>query len=181
MTESSIAILPDAFASPPARFQAHTSDLVERAFHVWSTVAGRNATLTASLLAREADDGAATPAGSTVRRWANEQHWHTRADADLLQTSARSLAELRAGWLGALSLAQQVLTAGLIGDLDDLPHAGAARLKSAELVLKTLQHANATIVPSESAATPRDDEENLSLDQRARRQRARMMEQNAAR
>jgi hypothetical protein len=96
-----------------------------------------------------------------------------------MQTSARTLAELRAGWLGALSLAQQTLMAGLVGDLDDLPHAGAARLKSAELVLKTLQHANATIVPSEATVTPREDNATLSLEQRARRARARMREQNA--
>ena len=91
-----------------------------------------------------------TPAGSTIRRWAAEELWAARADADLVQTCARTLAEFRAGWLGALSLAQQTLMAGLVGELDDLPHAGAARLKSAELVLKTLQHARATIVPSES-------------------------------
>jgi hypothetical protein len=174
MTESPLAVL-----LAPARFQAHAPELVERAFQLWSTVAGRNATLTASLLAREADDGTPTPAGSTVRRWAADELWSDRADADLTQTSARSVAALRAGWLGALSLAQQTLMAGLVGDLDDLPHAGAARLKSAELVLKTLQHANATIVPSESAATPQDDDPTLSLEQRARRARARMREANA--
>jgi hypothetical protein len=181
MTESSLAVLPTAFASPPARFQAHAPELVERAFHLWSTVAGRNATLTASMLAREVDEGEATPAASSIRRWAVEQHWHARADADLVQTSARTLAELRAGWLGALSLAQQTLMAGLVGDLDDLPHAGAARLKSAELVLKTLQHAGATIVPSESPATRQDDDQTLTLEQRARRMRAMMAERNALR
>src|SRR5215212_144310 len=148
MIESSLAVLPAVLASP-ARFQAHSPELVERSFHLWSPVAGRNARLVASLLTREAEEGEVTPAGSSIRRWAVEQHWHARADADLVQTSGRTLAELRAGWLGALSLAQQTLMAGLVGELDDLPHAGAARLKSAELVLKTLQHANATIVPSQ--------------------------------
>ena len=181
MTDSPLAVLPVAVLPSPARFQAHAPELVERAFQLWSTVAGRNATLTASLLTREVDDGTPTPAGSTVRRWASEQCWDARADADLVQTSKRALAELRAGWLGALSLAQQTLMAGLVGDLDDLPHAGAARLKSAELVLKTLQHANATIVPSESAVTPHDDDQPLTLEQRARRMRALMSEQNARR
>lgn len=90
------------------------------------------------------------------------------------------MAALRAGWLDALSLAQPTLMAGLVGDLDDLSHAGAARLKSAELVLKTLQHAGATIVPSESAAASLEDEASLSLEQRARRMRQRLMEANAS-
>jgi hypothetical protein len=96
-----------------------------------------------------------------------------------VQTSARTLAELRAGWLGALSLAQQTLVAGLVGELDDLPHAGAARLKSAELVLKTLQHAGTTIVPTATEITPMRDDPSLSLDQRARMSRARILEANA--
>jgi hypothetical protein len=108
-----------------------------------------------------------------------EASWAARADADLLQTSARTVAELRAGWLGALSLAQQTLVAGLVGELDDLPHAGAAQLKSAELVLKTLQHAGTTIVPTVTEAAPLVDDPTLSLDQRARRSRARILEANA--
>src|SRR5215207_2157307 len=181
MPESSLAVLPTALASPPARFQAHAPELVERSFHLWSTIGGRNASLVASLLMREADEGQVTPAGSTIRRWASEQLWHARADADLVQTSARTLAELRAGWLGALSLAQQTLMAGLVGELDDLPHAGAVRLKSAELVLKTLQHAGATIVPAENPAALQDDDQPLTLEQRARRMRAMMAERNALR
>jgi hypothetical protein len=170
-----------AIGPAPSRFVAHPDDVRERSFHLWSTVAGRNAALTASLLQREAEDGTPIPAGSTVRRWAAEEDWDARAEADLIQTSGRSLAALRAGWLGALSLAQQVLIAGLVGDLDDLPHAGAARLKSAELVLKTLQHASASIVPSQAEATPQEDDSDLSLEQRARRQRSRMRERNAGR
>jgi hypothetical protein len=162
-----------------ARFAAHSGDVRERSYHLWSSVAGRNAVLTASLLQREAEDGTPIPAGSTVRRWAAEEDWDARADADLTQTSGRTLAALRAGWLGALAMAQQVLIAGLAGDLDDLPHAGAARLKSAELVLKTLQTAGATIVPSESAVRPLEDDSTLSLTQRARRARARLYEENA--
>ena len=128
---SSLAVLPASGLPAQSRFQAHAADVVDRAFALWSTVAGRNAALTASLLAREADEGEATPAGSTVRRWAAEASWAARADADLLQTSARTVAELRAGWLGALSLAQQTLVAGLVGELDDLPHAGAAQTEIA--------------------------------------------------
>lgn len=96
-----------------------------------------------------------------------------------MQRSARTLAELRAGWLEALSLAQQTLVAGLVGELNDLPHAGAARLKSAELVLKTLQHAGATIVPTATEATPLVDDPTLSLAQRERAMRARILEANA--
>jgi hypothetical protein len=176
---SSLAVLPASGLPAQSRFQAHAADVVDRAFALWSTVAGRNAALTASLLAREADEGEATPAGSTVRRGAVEASWAARADADLLQTSARTVAELRAGWLGALSLAQQTLVAGLVGELDDLPHAGAAQLKSAELVLKTLQHAGTTIVPTVTEAAPLVDDPTLSLDQRARRSRARILEANA--
>ena len=51
-----------------------------------------------------------------------------------------------------------------MGELDDLPHGGAARLKSADLGLKTLQH-DPVIVRSESAALPVVAEAELSLDE----------------
>src|SRR5688500_8265786 len=98
-----------AIVPGPSRFAAHPEEVRERSYHLWSSVAGHNASLVASLLQREAEDGTPTPAGSTVRRWAAEEAWDARADADLVQTSGRTLAALRAGWLGALSLAQQVL------------------------------------------------------------------------
>jgi hypothetical protein len=46
--------------------------------------------------------------------------------------------------------------------------------------LKTLQHANAVIVPSESAALPPGDEAELSVAERARRLRQAYREENAA-
>jgi hypothetical protein len=169
---------PDA----PALFESWDDAIHERAFALWSTVAGRNAALTASLLMREAEDGTPTPAASTVRRWAADpdEDWHARADADLMHTNGRSVGQLRAGWLGALTLAQQTLLAGLVGDLDDLPHAGAARLKSAELVLKTLERAGAMIVPQEQDAISVGVEQKLSLAERARRARERIVEGNSA-
>ena len=95
-----------------------------------------------------------------------------------MQRSARTLAELRAGWLEALSLAQQTLVAGLVGELNDLPHAGA-RLKSAELVLKTLQHAGTIVVPTATEATPLVDDPSLSKDQQTRWMGQRILEANA--
>jgi hypothetical protein len=47
--------------------------------------------------------------------------------------------------------------AGMVDELADLPHGGAARLTSAELVSKTLQDANAVIVPSGNVAVPSMD------------------------
>lgn len=172
------AIAPIPSRAGPERFAAYSPERVERTFHLWSTVVGRNATLTASLLAREAEEGETTPAASSVRRWTAQESWAARADADLTNTHSRTVAELRAGWLGALTLGQQTLLAGLVGDLDELPHAGAARLKSAELVLKTLERAGAVIVPRKDTITDQAAEK-LTVQERARRMRESIAAENA--
>jgi hypothetical protein len=63
-----------------------------------------------------------------------------------------------------------MLPAGMVDNLDDLPHGGAARLKSAERVLATSWH-DSVIVPSESAALPPVDAAEPSVAERARRLR----------
>jgi len=52
-------------------------------------------------------------------------------------------------------------------------------LNSAELELQTLQHAGTTIVPTATEANPLVDDPTLSLDQRGRMARARILEANA--
>jgi hypothetical protein len=64
----------------------------------------------------------------------------------------------------------QMLPAGMVDDLDDLPDGGAARLKSAERVLETSWH-DPAIVPSGSAALPPVDAAEISVAERARRLR----------
>jgi hypothetical protein len=157
-------------SSAPARFESWPSGMYQRTFELWSTVGARNAAATERLLALEAE-GAATPAASTVRRWAIADGWDAQADADLERTRGRTLRQLQAGWLGALQLAQITLVDSMTGGLDGLPHGGAARLKAAETVLRTIGQSGLLATLPDPAPPDAEATASLSVDERLRRSR----------
>lgn len=155
----------------PARFESWPEDIQERAYDLWSSIGARNAGRTALLLTRELGDGAPVPAGSTIRRWARDQAWESRSNADLERSHGRTLYALQVGWLAALQLAQQTLLDGMAGALDDAPGYGLARIKSAEVALRVVERAGLlAILPTppeperaESDNLPRDQKEALAM------------------
>jgi hypothetical protein len=141
----------------PALFEPWSQDVQERTFHLWSTIGARNAGRTAVLLARELGEDAPLPTPSTIRRWAHDGAWTAKADADLEQSHGRTVYELQVGWLAALRLAQQTLLDGMAGTLDEAPHAGIARLKAAEITLRTIERAGLlAILPQRPKPEPED-------------------------
>jgi hypothetical protein len=141
---------------PPSRFAAWPDDTYHRVKELWSSVAGRNASAVERLLAAESE-GAAVPAASTIRRWASDDDWDIAADAHLEQTRGRTLRHLQAGWLAALELAQATLIQGMTGGLDDAPYGGSARIKSAEVTLRTIERAGLLATLPDAAPPGKDD------------------------
>ena len=94
------------------------------------------------------------------------------------RTQGQSLRALRAGWVAAILLAQQALLDGLTSSSDGLSHTAVlARVKCAELALKTVAQTSLVVVPPEALATM-EDEEHLTVDQRSRQLRALYVAQN---
>jgi hypothetical protein len=165
--------------SVPARFESWAPDIVQRSYEIWSTLGNRNASRTEMLLAREADEGTSIPASSTIRKWASAGAWASRADADLETAHGKTLHELQVGWLAVQRLSQETLLDALAGALDGCPHGGAARLKAVEIGLRTIERAGLlAVLPEPQRAA--ENEEHLTLDQRARRMRSLMAERNRA-
>jgi hypothetical protein len=76
------------------------------------------------------------------------------------------LYELQVGWLAGLRLAQKTLLDGMAGEFDELPMSGAARIKSAEVVLRTVERAGLlAILPQAPAREARVDFDALSLEE----------------
>src|SRR5689334_17554590 len=96
--EPEFAVVP---LSPPrpARFEEWHDDVKSRCYELWASIASRDATRTITLLARELGDEAPLPHPSTVRRWAINGSWSSRADGDLQQSHGRTLYELQVNWL----------------------------------------------------------------------------------
>jgi hypothetical protein len=150
----------------PARFEPWPQDVQERTFYLWSTLGARNGSRTALLLARELGEDASIPTPSTIRRWAHDSAWAAKADADLERSHGRSVYELQVGWLAALRLAQQTLLDGMAGALDEAPHAGIARLKAAEIALRTIERAGLLAMLPQRLEPEREDESHLSRAER---------------
>jgi hypothetical protein len=159
------ALVP-APAGQPARFEPWPQDVQERTFQLWSTLGARNGGRTALLLARELGEDVPLPTPSTIRRWAVDLAWAARADADLERSHGRTLYELQVGWLAALRLAQQTLLDGMAGALDEAPHAGIARLKAAEITLRTIERAGLLVILPQQPEPERRDESQLSRAER---------------
>jgi hypothetical protein len=116
------AITPASPADRPARFAAWSDDIKTRAFALWSTVAMGSAPRTEYLLAQEAGEDVAVPASSTIRMWAAQGGWTSRADADLVQTHGRTLRQLQAIGLQTIALAHSTMLDAMTGMLDDAPY-----------------------------------------------------------
>jgi hypothetical protein len=154
-------------ASAPALFEAYPPEIVERSFALWSTIAGRCGARVVRLLAREQGDEVALPTASTVNRWALNDAWAAKADADLEHSHGKTLHELRVGWLAALRLSQQVLLDGMAGELDELPYGGAGRLKAAEITLRVFERAGwEALLPKPNTESDRREWESLTLEER---------------
>src|ERR671917_369034 len=89
-----IVPLPSLVPAPP--------EIVERAYELWSTVGGRNASATRRLLEAEAEDGDAVPTDRAIRKWAKEHGWHERADLQLRETAGNTDYELGVKWRALL-------------------------------------------------------------------------------
>jgi hypothetical protein len=151
----------------PARFESYPLELMERAFELWSTIAGRSGARVVRLLSGEYEAGTALPTASTVNRWALDGSWTAKADADLARSHGRTLYELQLGWLAGLRLAQQTLLNAMVGELDHLPMSGAARIKAAEIVLRTIERGGLlAILPQAEAQESTIDWNSLSLEER---------------
>jgi hypothetical protein len=114
------------------------------------------------------------PTPSTVNRWALDEAWAARADADLERSHGRTLYELQVGWLAALRLAQQTLLDAMAGALDEAPHAGIARLKAAEITLRTIERAGLLAMLPQRPEPEPEDESHLSRAEREARAAERM-------
>ena len=141
----------------PARFEAWPEEAKDRCKALWGTIANRNASRVEWLYSREVPAGTAIPAAATIRRWAHDECWGAWFDRDLAESHGKTLRELRTGWLAALQLSQETLIDAMVGRLDDLPHAGAGRIKSAEVVARLVaQSGLLAVVPEpEPAGEPR--------------------------
>ena len=173
------AITPAPPADRPARFAAWPTDIKTRAFELWSTVAMGSAPRTEYLLAQEYGKGVAVPAASTIRMWAADEGWAAQRDDALDQTAGHSLRQLQARTLHAVALAQETMIDAMVGLLDDKPYAGAGRIKAAESLLRLAERSGIPLVRSTLDAPPATAEWNLSLAERARRQRERIVADNA--
>jgi hypothetical protein len=151
---------------PPARFESYPPELMERAFELWESIAGRSGARVVRLLRGEFGEETALPTASTVNRRALTEAWAARADADLERSHGRTLYELQVGWLAGLRLAQQVLLDAMVGEFDHLPMGGAARIKSAEITLRVIERAGLlAILPQAPAQEATVDFDALSLEE----------------
>jgi len=161
----------------PARFESYPPEIMGRAFEVWSTIAGRSGARVVRLLSREYGEETALPTPSTVNRWALDLAWAARADADLERSHGRTLYELQVGWLAGLRLAQQTLLDGMAGEFDDLPMSGVARIKSAEIVLRTIERAGLLAMLPQRPEPEHVDTSQLTLAEREALASARLVEE----
>jgi hypothetical protein len=120
---------------------------------LWSSIGNRNAGRVEWLYAREVPEDVTIPAAVTIRQWARDECWGAWADADLADSHGKTLRELRTGWLAALRLSQETLLDAMSGRLDHLPHAGAGRLKAAEVTLRTIAQSGLLAVAPEPDLT----------------------------
>jgi hypothetical protein len=150
----------------PAPFASWPADTKQRCRTLWSSIGNRNASRTEWLYAREVPDGVAIPAAATIRTWAREESWSAWADADLDASHGKTLRELQTGWLSALKLSQETLIDAMCGRLDDLPYAGAARVRAAEVVAKLIaQSGLLAVAPEPEAQKSRIDWSTMSLEE----------------
>jgi hypothetical protein len=162
---TTLRVVPD-LVSPPALFDAYDDEIVTRAYELWASIAGRSAARTVRLLGREYEDGTSLPTARTVSRWASEQAWKARANADLELSDGRTFHELQVGWLAAQQLAQATLLDGMAGELDELPFGGAGRLKAAELTLRTIERSGLLAVMPTALKGSDIDYASLSTDEK---------------
>ena len=166
-------------ADAPARFEAWSADVKTRAFELWSTIAIGSAPRTEYLLAQEYGEGIAVPAASTIRMWANTEGWAAQRDDTLDQTAGRSLRHLQATSLLAIALAQETMIDAMTGLLDTAPYGGSGRIKAAEAMLRQAERCGVQLVRTDVDPLPEAETQNLSLAERARRARERIVAQNA--
>ena len=136
--------LPSLVPAPP--------EIVERAYELWSTVAGRNAAATRRLLDSEAEAGDAVPTDRAIRKWATEHGWHERADLQLRETAGRTVFELGVKWRALLLGAADVLLAAQTGGYAGREMEGALAVKASEIALRQIERG---ILPLEVELPPK--------------------------
>ena len=163
--DSELSVLPLP-QHPPARFESYPVEIMERAFELWSTIAGRSGARVARLLSSEFGEETALPTPSTINRWALDDAWTAKADAHLERSQGRTLFDLQVGWLAGLRLAQKTLLDGMVGEFDDLPMGGANRLKAAETVLRVIERAGLlAVLPQAEAQEKTNGWESMTLEE----------------
>lgn len=168
--DADLALVPaPTSAAPLARFQPWPEDVKERCKELWGSIGNRNAGRVEWLYAREVPEGVSIPAAATIRTWAREECWGAWADASLAESHGRTLRDLQTGWLAALCLSQETLIDAMCGRLDDLPHAGAGRIKSAEVTLRLIAQSGLLAIAPEPEAQeqPRDWEAMTTAEKEA--------------
>jgi hypothetical protein len=113
--------------------------------------------------------------------WAREEAWEDWANAELSRTQGRTLYQLQVGWLRALQLSQEVQLDILAGMYDDNPAAAAVKAKVSESIQRLVAQAGLlAILPAEPE--PSDEaKRQLSVAQRGRMMRERIVEKNSDR
>jgi hypothetical protein len=158
-------------AVAPAKRPTYSDEVMERCYVIWCSDAGMRASRTARLYAEEMalGDGVVEdmPTERTIRRWADDQGWEARLGHELAQNQTVRLYRSQMRWAVMLAQAQRVIMDGMSGELDDLGVAAAARIKSAELTLRTLEKVGALTVAVKQEHENTDEEtETMSLEER---------------
>jgi hypothetical protein len=139
-------------------------DLIERAYVLWSTVAGRNASATRRLLIEEAEDGDMLPTEQAIRRWAKHHAWDVRADMQIRDTKDVTAYQLGVKWRAIMLGGADVLIKAQTGGYAGREMEGALAVKATEIGIRVIERGVLPLVvqpPIEENA----DTEGMSRDE----------------
>ncbi len=144
--------------------------MIERAFEIYTTVAGRNCAHVQRLLAAEIGDEGPAPTRQTVHNWSIQHAWRERADVQLRETAGRTAHELALLWRSIVLGGAEAILAAQTGAFDDDPAAGAVRLKAAEIGLRPIISGAISLSAIQPPPDPREeDEQSLTREEREAR------------
>jgi hypothetical protein len=172
------AITPVPPADRPARFQPWPNDVKERCRELWASHGNRNSGRVEWLYGREVPEDTAIPASVTIRGWARDDDWESWANGELIRTRGKTLHQLQTTWLRSLQLSQEVQIDAMLGRFAENPADGAIRVKAAESVQRIVAQAGLLAVLPSEPETSSEAERHLSLPERARRMRERIVAGN---
>jgi hypothetical protein len=150
----------------PEPFTSWPASVRERCRELWSSAGGRNSSITERLLTRESGE-APVPSASSIARWAREDGWADWSDGELQRTAGKTLRQLQAGWLGNLLLAQETLAQAMVGTFDTLPHGGVARVRAAEVTLRTIAQSGLLATLPDAPQPSKEDLGKMSVGQQS--------------